>query len=98
MIYPFRDYVDAGGLMSYRPDLGELAQRLAVNVQQILNGAKPGDIQIYRPNKFQLLVNLKAAKALASKCPRRSSPAPTRLLNDFRCWQIVLKKSLFADD
>ena len=69
MIYPFRDYVDSGGLMSYGPDLGELAQRLAVNVQQILNGAKPGDIPIYRPNKFQLLVNLKAAKALGLEMP-----------------------------
>jgi len=69
MIYPFRDYVDSGGLMSYGPDLGELAQRLAVNVQQILNGAKPGDIPIYRPNKFQLLVNLKAAKALSLEMP-----------------------------
>jgi len=64
MMYPFRDYVDSGGLMSYAPDLGELAQRLAVDVHEILNGAKPGDIPIYRPSKFQLLVNLKTAKAL----------------------------------
>jgi putative ABC transport system substrate-binding protein len=65
IIYPFRDYVDSGGLMSYAPDLGELAQRLAVDVHQILNGTKPGDIPIYRPNKFQLVINLKAAKALS---------------------------------
>lgn len=69
MIYPFRDYVDSGGLMSYAPDLGDLAQRLAVVVHQILNGAKPGDIPIYRPNKFQLLVNLKTAKALSLELP-----------------------------
>ena len=69
MIYPFRDYVDSGGLMSYAPDLGDLAQRLAVVVHQILNGAKPGDIPIYRPNKFQLLVNLKTAKALHLEMP-----------------------------
>jgi putative ABC transport system substrate-binding protein len=69
MIYPFRDYVDSGGLMSYAPDLGELAQRLAVDVHQILNGAKPGDIPIYRPSKFQLLVNLKAAKAIGLDVP-----------------------------
>jgi len=68
-IYPFRDYVDSGGLMSYAPDLGELAQRLAVDVHQILNGAKPGDIPIYQPSKFQLLVNLKAAKALGLALP-----------------------------
>jgi putative tryptophan/tyrosine transport system substrate-binding protein len=62
--YPYRDYVDLGGLMAYAPDLGELAQRLADNVHQILNGAKPGDIPIYQPTRFQLVVNLKAAKTL----------------------------------
>jgi putative ABC transport system substrate-binding protein len=69
MIYPFRDYVDSGGLMSYAPDLGELAQRLADDVHQILNGTKPGDIPIYQPNKFQLSINLKAAKALGLELP-----------------------------
>ena len=62
--YPYRDYVDLGGLMAYAPDLGELAQRLADNVHQILNGAKPGDIPIYQPTRFQLVLNLKAAKTL----------------------------------
>ena len=69
IIYAFRDYVDSGGLMSYAPDLGELAQRLADNVHQIFKGAKPGDIPIYRPNKFQLIVNLRAAKALRLEMP-----------------------------
>jgi putative tryptophan/tyrosine transport system substrate-binding protein len=62
--YPYRDYVDLGGLMAYAPDLSELAQRLADNVHQILNGAKAGDIPVYQPTKFQLVVNLKAAKTL----------------------------------
>ena len=62
--YPYRDYVDLGGLMAYAPDLGELALRLADNVHQILNGAKPGDIPIYQPTRFQLVVNLKTAKTL----------------------------------
>ena len=62
--YPYRDYVDLGGLMAYAPDLSELAQRLADNVHQILNGAKPGDIPIYQPTRFQLVVNLKAANTL----------------------------------
>lgn len=62
--YPYRDYVDLGGLIAYAPDLGELAQRLADNVHQILNGARPGDIPIYQPTRFQLVVNLKAAKTL----------------------------------
>jgi putative ABC transport system substrate-binding protein len=64
IIYPYRDYVDLGGLMAYAPDLGELAQRLANDVHQILNGAKPGDIPFYQPTKFQLVINLRAAKAL----------------------------------
>ena len=55
--------------MAYAPDLGELAQRLANDVHQIFNGAKPGDIPFYQPNKFQLLVNSKAA-ALDLELPR----------------------------
>jgi putative ABC transport system substrate-binding protein len=69
VIYPYRDYVDLGGLMAYAPDLGELAQRLANDVHQILNGAKPGDIPFYQPNKFRLVINLKAAKALGLELP-----------------------------
>jgi putative ABC transport system substrate-binding protein len=64
IIYPYRDYVELGGLMAYAPDLGELAQRIANDVHQILNGANPGNIPFYQPSKFQLIVNLKAAKAL----------------------------------
>jgi putative ABC transport system substrate-binding protein len=78
IIYPYRDYVDLGGLMAYAPDLGELAQRLANDVHQILNGAQPGDIPFYQPNKFQLIINLKAAKASASTCRRPLSPVRTK--------------------
>ena len=69
MIYPYRDYVDLGGLITYAPDLGELAQRLANDVHQILNGAKAGDIPFYQPSKFQLLINLKAARTLDLNVP-----------------------------
>jgi len=69
MIYPYRDYVDLGGLITYAPDLGELAQRLANDVHQILNGAKAGDIPFYQPSKFQLLINLKAARMLDINVP-----------------------------
>jgi putative ABC transport system substrate-binding protein len=69
VVYPYRDYVDQGGLMAYAPDLGELAERLANNVHQILDGAKPGDIPIFQPTKFQLIINLKAAKALGHELP-----------------------------
>lgn len=68
-LYPYRDYVDAGGLMAYAPDLGELAQRMADDVRQILNGAKPGEIPIYQPGKLQLIINLKTAKALSLEMP-----------------------------
>ncbi|MBR1165858.1 ABC transporter substrate-binding protein [Bradyrhizobium liaoningense] len=69
IIYPFRDYADSGGLISYAPDLGELAERLAVDVHQVLNGTRPGDIPIYRPSKFHLVINLKAASALSLEMP-----------------------------
>ncbi len=69
VIYPYRDYVELGGLMAYAPELGELAERLANDVHQILNGAKPGDIPIYQPNKFQLIINLKTAKAFGIDLP-----------------------------
>ncbi len=69
VVYPYRDYVDLGGLMTYAPDLGELAQRLANDVHQIFNGTKPGDIPVYQPTKFLLIINLKAARALGLDLP-----------------------------
>jgi putative ABC transport system substrate-binding protein len=61
---PYRDYVEAGGLMAYAVDLAELLRHMANEVHQILKGAKPGDIPIYQPTKFELLINLKSARAL----------------------------------
>ena len=66
---PYRDYVEAGGLMAYAVDLAELLKRMADNVHQILKGAKPGDIPIYQATKFELLINLKTAKALGLTLP-----------------------------
>jgi putative tryptophan/tyrosine transport system substrate-binding protein len=66
---PYRDYVEAGGLMAYAVDLAELLRRMADDVHQILNGAKPGNIPIYQPTKFDLLINLKTAKALGLTLP-----------------------------
>jgi len=66
---PYRDYVEAGGLMAYAVDLAELLKRMADNVHQILKGTKPGDIPIYQPTKFELMVNLKTAKALGLTLP-----------------------------
>jgi len=64
VLYPYRDYVEEGGPMAYAPDLGELAQRIASDIHQIFNGSKVGDLPFYLPNKFQLIVNAKAARAL----------------------------------
>jgi len=66
---PYRDYVEAGALIAYTVDLAELLKRMAQDVHQILNGAKPGDIPIYQPTKFELLINLKTAKALSLTIP-----------------------------
>jgi putative tryptophan/tyrosine transport system substrate-binding protein len=68
-IFPYRDYVEAGGLMAYAVDLAELLRRMADDVHHILKGAKPGDIPIYQPTKFELLINLKTAKTLGLTLP-----------------------------
>jgi putative tryptophan/tyrosine transport system substrate-binding protein len=69
MMCPYRDYVEAGALMGYAVDLAELLKRMADDVHKILKGAKPGDIPIYQPTKFQLLINMKTAKSLALTLP-----------------------------
>jgi putative ABC transport system substrate-binding protein len=63
-IYLLRPYVDAGGLISYGPDIREIWRRAAVFVDKILKGAKPADIPVEQPTKFDLVINLKTAKAL----------------------------------
>jgi putative tryptophan/tyrosine transport system substrate-binding protein len=68
-MYPLRDYAEAGGLMSYGTDLVELWRRMANDLHEVLNGVKPGDIPIYQPTKFELVINLKAAKALNLTLP-----------------------------
>jgi len=64
VVYPYRDYVEQGGLMAYAPDIRELAERMASDVHQIFNGAKPSEIPFYLPTKFQLIINLKSAKTI----------------------------------
>jgi putative ABC transport system substrate-binding protein len=73
-VYPYRDYVLAGGLMAYAPELGDLARHLAEVVHQILQGAKPGDIPIYQATRFELVINLKTAKALGLSVPQSLLP------------------------
>jgi ABC-type uncharacterized transport system substrate-binding protein len=64
-----RDYVEAGGLMSYGPNFPDLFRRAADYVDKILHGTKPGDIPVQQPVKFDLVVNLTTAKALGLDLP-----------------------------
>ena len=69
-VYPFRIYASAAGLVSYGLDISEIYRQAAGYINRILRGEKPSDLAVYAPSKFELVVNLKTAKALGLIVPQ----------------------------
>jgi putative tryptophan/tyrosine transport system substrate-binding protein len=69
-VYPFRYFATSGGLMSYGTDVAEVFRRAAAYVDHILRGTSPGDLPVQAPTKYDLVINLKTARALGVTIPQ----------------------------
>ena len=90
-IYIFRDQAEAGGLMSYSWDIKSAIRRNAIQIAEILHGAKPADMPYFQETSFELVINLKTAKELGLEIPDRGKAiewGPTITLRKGACYWI----------